>query len=195
MRRSHARQRRTEPLWSPADATGRNRWQMGRRRERLRQAKAVALGCDRLPPRFHGKEGVDGSSPSEGLPKVPANRHFVVVYSANTRTHSGHICGTRDARRRLASSSDTSVTRLVDTLTREITRKETTSVATVGEILTPSQRERVSSRSRPTGRPLRARFRCHRSPANPDLDDPSQPECSLHAPGPSVQRFGDQCVP
>jgi hypothetical protein len=22
---------------------------------------------------FHGKEGVDGSSPSEGLPKVPAN--------------------------------------------------------------------------------------------------------------------------
>jgi hypothetical protein len=142
-----------------------------------------------------GKEGVDGSSPSEGLPKVPANRHFVVVYSANTRTHSGHICGTRDARRRLASSSDTSVTRLVDTLTREITRKETTSVATVGEILTPSQRERVSSRSRPTGRPLRAHFRCHRSPANPDLDDPSQPECSLHAPGPSVQRFGDQCVP
>jgi hypothetical protein len=59
------------------------------------------------------REGVDGSSPSEGLPKVPANRHFVVVYSANTRTHSGHICGTRDARRRLASSSDTSVTRLV----------------------------------------------------------------------------------
>jgi hypothetical protein len=144
--------------------------------------------CTRLTlSDFHGKEGVDGSSPSEGLPKVPANRHFVVVCSANTRTHSGHICGTRDARRRLASSSDTSVTRLVDTLTREIPRKETTSVATVGEILTPSQRERVSWRSRPTGRPLRAHFRCHRSPANPDLDDPSQPECSPHAPGPSVQ--------
>jgi hypothetical protein len=72
---------------------------------------------------------------------VPANRHFVVVCSANTRTHSGRICGTRDARRRLASSFDTSVTRLVDTLTREIPRKETTSVATVGEILTlPKER-------------------------------------------------------
>ena len=71
---------------------------------------------------WHGKEGVDGSSPSEGLPKVPANRHFVVVCPLNTRTHSGHICGTRDALRRLASSSDTSVTRRVDGLTRKSPR-------------------------------------------------------------------------
>ena len=28
---------------------------------------------------LHGKEGVDGSSPSEGLGKVRANRHFCVV--------------------------------------------------------------------------------------------------------------------
>jgi putative transposase len=35
--------------------------------------------------------------------------HFVVVCPLNTRTHSGHICGTRDAPRRLAASSDTSV--------------------------------------------------------------------------------------
>jgi hypothetical protein len=50
--------------------------------------------CRWLPPLaldVHGKEGVDGSSPSEGLPKVPANRHFVVAYPLNTRTHSGHI--------------------------------------------------------------------------------------------------------
>jgi hypothetical protein len=60
-------------------------------------------------PNFHGKEGVDGSSPSEGLPKVPANRHFVVVYPLNTRTHSGHICGTRDVPRRLAPLSDTNL--------------------------------------------------------------------------------------
>ena len=25
------------------------------------------MGCERLPEKFHGKEGVDGSSPSEGL--------------------------------------------------------------------------------------------------------------------------------
>ena len=29
--------------------------------------KPVAVGCDQLPESFHGKEGVDGSSPSEGL--------------------------------------------------------------------------------------------------------------------------------
>jgi hypothetical protein len=35
--------------------------------EGAKQAKSVAVGCQRLLPRFHGKEGVDGSSPSEGL--------------------------------------------------------------------------------------------------------------------------------
>ena len=83
---------------------------------------------DRACPRvtlwdFHGKEGVDGSSPSEGLPKVPANRHFTVVCPLNTRTHSGHICGTRDAPRRLAASSDTSVGGAVEELTRKKTCK------------------------------------------------------------------------
>jgi hypothetical protein len=37
---------------------------------------------------------------------VPANRHFVVVCPLNTRTHFGHICGTRGAQRRLATPSD-----------------------------------------------------------------------------------------
>jgi hypothetical protein len=55
-----------EPLWSPAGAIGGNRWQMRRRQDRLRYAKTVAVGCDQLPAAFHGKEGVDGSSPSEG---------------------------------------------------------------------------------------------------------------------------------
>jgi hypothetical protein len=48
-----------EPLWSPAGATGGKRWQIGRLRKRLKQAKTVAAGCDRLPETFHGKEGVD----------------------------------------------------------------------------------------------------------------------------------------
>jgi hypothetical protein len=43
------RQRRMEPLWSPAVAIGGNRWQMGRPATSLRQAKTVAVGCDGLP--------------------------------------------------------------------------------------------------------------------------------------------------
>ena len=58
---------------------------------------------------LHGKEGVDGSSPSEGFSKVPVNWHFLVAYLLNTRTHSGHIRGTRDVSRRLATPSDTTL--------------------------------------------------------------------------------------
>jgi hypothetical protein len=68
-----------ERLWSLAVATSGNRWQIGRLRKRRNQAKTVATGCDQLPRDIDGKEGVDGSSPSEGLPKVPANWHLSVV--------------------------------------------------------------------------------------------------------------------
>ena len=74
---SPIRQRRMEPLWSPAVATGGNRWQMWNAPETwLRQPKTVAVGRDRLPEALHGKEGVDGSSPSEGSAKAPHNRSF-----------------------------------------------------------------------------------------------------------------------
>ena len=56
-----------ERLWSPAVATGGNRCQIEQPRKRLKQAKTVADGCDQLPGPQNGKEGVDGSSPSEGL--------------------------------------------------------------------------------------------------------------------------------
>ena len=56
---------------------------------------------------FHGKEGVDGSSPSEGLINVPANWHITVVCPLNTRTQNGHIRGTRDAARPFATPADT----------------------------------------------------------------------------------------
>jgi hypothetical protein len=52
------------------EPSGCDPWQseaMGCAQKRLRQAKTVAVGCDQLPESFHGKEGVDGSSPSEGL--------------------------------------------------------------------------------------------------------------------------------
>jgi hypothetical protein len=45
-----------EHLWSPAVATGGNRWQMERPRKRLKKAKTVAVGCDQLPEAFHAKE-------------------------------------------------------------------------------------------------------------------------------------------
>src|SRR5207247_2806993 len=46
------------------------------RRRRPKQAKTVAMGCDRLPKGAHGKEGVDGSSPSGGSAKAPHNGAF-----------------------------------------------------------------------------------------------------------------------
>jgi hypothetical protein len=58
-----------ERLWSLAVATSGNRWQMDGPRKRGNQAKTVAVGCDQLPKGAHGKEGVDGSSPSEGSAK------------------------------------------------------------------------------------------------------------------------------
>ncbi len=59
-----------EPLWSPVVATGGNQPQTYRARRRRKQAKSVATVCHQLPEKFHGKEGVDGSSPSEGFQKA-----------------------------------------------------------------------------------------------------------------------------
>jgi hypothetical protein len=70
-------QQRVEPLWSPVVATRGNQRQTGRRRKRPKQAKTVAVGCQPLPPRFHGKEGVSGSSPEEGSVKAPHVGAFV----------------------------------------------------------------------------------------------------------------------
>ena len=92
---SHTRQRRMERLWSLAVATSGNRRQIGRGRKRLRQPKAVAVGCDPLPPGPHGKEGVDGSSPSEGFSKgqqmaflLPRRRTYVARSPLNLSPRS-----------------------------------------------------------------------------------------------------------
>jgi hypothetical protein len=60
-----------ERLWSLAVAVSGNRWQMETPRK-PKQAKTVATGYDQLPIGPHGKEGVDGSSPSEGFEFFPA---------------------------------------------------------------------------------------------------------------------------
>jgi hypothetical protein len=51
---------------------------MNRPRKRLKQAKTVAMGCDPLPLNLDGKEGVDGSSPSEGSAKAAEIAAFSV---------------------------------------------------------------------------------------------------------------------
>jgi hypothetical protein len=67
-----------EPLWSSVVATGGNRSQIGIPQKPQKQAKSVAAGCDPLRPGPHGKEGVDGSSPSEGFAKAPQIGTFSV---------------------------------------------------------------------------------------------------------------------
>src|SRR6266545_8115555 len=66
-----------ERLWSLAGAISGNLWQKGLLRKPQNQAKSVAMGCDPLPLNLDGKEGVDGSSPSEGSAKSPLRRHFL----------------------------------------------------------------------------------------------------------------------
>jgi hypothetical protein len=58
-----------EPLWSPVVANAGNRRQIDKAEKPPKQAKTVAVGCQRLRS---SKEGVDGSSPSEGLRFLPA---------------------------------------------------------------------------------------------------------------------------
>jgi hypothetical protein len=60
-----------EPLWSPVVATGGNLSQTATPQKPRKHAKTFAAVCDRLPIGAHGKEGVDGSSPSEGSAKAP----------------------------------------------------------------------------------------------------------------------------
>jgi hypothetical protein len=72
-----------EHLWSQAGATGGNRWQMRQARKRLKQADPQPSATHGNGSRPHGKEGVDGSSPSEGSAKAP----FVGAFS------SGQLAG------------------------------------------------------------------------------------------------------
>src|SRR5215210_6688380 len=75
-----------EPLWSPVVATGGTQWQIRSARNPPKQAESVAVGCERLPEKFHGKEGVSGSSPEEGSAKSPHKRLFVSDQLAGSRT-------------------------------------------------------------------------------------------------------------
>ena len=71
------------------EPSGRNRWPPvanAEGRKRQKQAKPVAVGCDQSPPNLDGKEGVDRSSPSEGLKylRQPASRRNAFTSAANS---------------------------------------------------------------------------------------------------------------
>jgi hypothetical protein len=66
-----------EHLWSPAGATGGNRWQMGDPGKPLKQADPQPVATHGNHFGAHGKEGVNGSSPLEGSAKAPHVGAFV----------------------------------------------------------------------------------------------------------------------
>ncbi len=68
---------------------GCNWWQstaIGQTRKRRKQAKTVAVRSDRLPREVQGKEGVDGSSPSEGSAKARKPASLISARLQTTRT-------------------------------------------------------------------------------------------------------------
>jgi hypothetical protein len=65
-----------EHLWSQAGATGGNWSQMRPPHKRLKQADRQPMATHGNRFGAHGKEGVDGSSPSEGFAKSPVKPGF-----------------------------------------------------------------------------------------------------------------------
>src|SRR5439155_4808834 len=61
-------------------------------RKRLKQADRQTVATHGNGFGAHGKEGVDGSSPSEGFAKSPANRQFLLPHWQTTVTR-GHARG------------------------------------------------------------------------------------------------------
>jgi hypothetical protein len=57
---------------------------------------ATDRACTRVPlPNFHGKEGVDGSSPSEGFAKVAAYRQLPFAIRTMNRMRDVHRTSTQ----------------------------------------------------------------------------------------------------
>jgi hypothetical protein len=97
-------------LWSPVVAPGGYRSQIALPQNQHKQAKVVAVGCDQLPRRAHGKEGVSGSSPEEGFEKKLRVRRWSSPSIVSSKTPAGNglapsihpsVLLARRARRRL----------------------------------------------------------------------------------------------
>ena len=65
-----------EHLWSPAGATGGNRWQIEHPQKPLKQADPQPVATHGNRSGAHGKEGVNGSSPLEGSTFIAANQRI-----------------------------------------------------------------------------------------------------------------------
>ena len=68
-----------EHLWSRAGANARESRQRADRREPPNYLQSAASSCIRSPATRDGKEGVDGSSPSEGLKSLQISRFCCLV--------------------------------------------------------------------------------------------------------------------
>ena len=93
---------------------------------------------------LHGKEGVDGSSPSEGLHKSPGNGHVVLpvmtksgLFAGTRRVHLG-LAGTCGHARRLATQPGTWSRSRLRPHPSKRSCKQAVRVARVGVTLTPS---------------------------------------------------------
>ena len=84
-RRRLTRRQTVEQLWSRAGATSGNRTQVRCQRKRLKRADRQPVATDGNLPSFDGKEGVDGSSPSEGFCKVAPRRPVPVCVQSVRR--------------------------------------------------------------------------------------------------------------
>jgi hypothetical protein len=138
-------------LWSPVVATDGNQLQIGRPAKPQKQAKSVATGCHRLPARFHGKEGVDGSSPSEGLNKKDLQMGILRCLhgrkSDASRVRDGYIlglAGTRGHPRRLATQRMTWSGHAIATNDSKGSCKAASCVARTGAEVTTSFAKRAS---------------------------------------------------
>jgi hypothetical protein len=75
------------------EPTGRNPWQPvanGTAARTAQTGETVAAACDRLPETFHGKEGVDGSSPSEVFEEKPCKWALCVACTGEIRLSRGY---------------------------------------------------------------------------------------------------------
>jgi hypothetical protein len=141
-----------DPLWSPAVATASKRSRREGLESPLETARSFATGCQRLPPRRRGNEGVDGSSPSEASSEVPANVG-IASPELTCRFARGNVKGTFDplcVTKGLSSASrrDPRRRRIALAATREA--RSRTGRAWSARVADRAQHERLSVRLRQT---------------------------------------------
>jgi site-specific recombinase XerD len=98
----------------------------GQRTPSSRTRRRFSPSLEHLTDTLHGKEGVDGSSPSEGSHKSPATGRIVLPAPTNSRRFAGtrrvHF-GTGGHSRARATSRDTVLDRARDTRSQPLTGK------------------------------------------------------------------------